>query len=215
MESVIVESYRGYNIMAFVACGEVQGYYCDGTTEATRLYSPAAVTISEVKAKIDSSWEIRRQSRVAEFEIKKVEKTGKKIPKPKYEFVQQYTLIDPKKVRSGYNKWAGRCFVFVAYEQNKYLITCVKMDAEIVFPFLMALKNAPRKISEKPQNRTVSVINMKHGAKAYLFPNLSNENKNYDIVFSTAGNGSQELPLSCFTTPEINLAIAAQAKIYR
>jgi len=221
VESVIVESYRGYNIVAFVACGEVQGYYGDGTTKATKYYTPAAVTIQEIKEKIDHSWEVRKESghQVSETkeaeEVEKVKTEKKKISKPKYDFVQQYTLIDPKKVKKGYDNWKKRCFVLVAYEQNKYLIKRVKMDTNIVFPFLKALRNAPSEISKRPENRTVSVINMKHGAKAYVFPNLHETNKQYDIVFTNAENGHQNLPLSCFTSPEINLAIVAQAKIYR
>lgn len=214
MDTVVVESYRGYNIIACIACGEIQGFYGDSVTEATRFYTPSAITMAEIKTKIDQSWEIRRQSKKTEYKINKA-KTDKKIPKPQYDFVQQYTLIDPKKLKNGYDKWAGRCFVLVAYEKNKYLITRVKMDTKIIYPFLMALKNAPREISARPENRTVSVIDLKHGAKAYVFPNLDETNKNYDIVFSNSKKCCQDLPLSCFITPEINMAITAQTKIYR
>lgn len=214
MDTVVVESYRGYNIIACIACGEIQGFYGDSVTEATRFYTPSAITMAEIKTKIDQSWEIRRQSKKTEYKINKA-KTDKKIPKPQYDFVQQYTLIDPKKLKNGYDKWSGRCFVLVAYEKNKYLITRVKMDTKIIYPFLMALKNAPREISARPENRTVSVIDLKHGAKAYVFPNLDETNKNYDIVFSNSKKCCQDLPLSCFITPEINMAIMAQLKIYR
>ena len=214
MDTVVVESYRGYNIIACITCGEIQGFYGDSVTEATRFYTPSAITMAEIKTKIDQSWEIRRQSKKTEYKINKA-KTDKKIPKPQYDFVQQYTLIDPKKLKNGYDKWAGRCFVLVAYEKNKYLITRVKMDTKIIYPFLMALKNAPREISARPENRTVSVIDLKHGAKAYVFPNLDETNKNYDIVFSNSKKCCQDLPLSCFITPEINMAIMAQLKIYR
>lgn len=214
VDTVVVESYRGYNIIACIACGEIQGFYGDSVTEATRFYTPSAITMAEIKTKIDQSWEIRKQNREMEYKVKKAQ-INKKIPKPQYDFVQQYTLVDPKKLKNGYDKWAGRCFVLVAYEQNKYLITRVKMDTKIVYPFLVALKNAPREISEKPENRTVSVINMKHGARAYVFPNLDETNKNYDIVFSNSKKCRQDLPLSCFISPEINMAIMAQIKIYR
>ncbi len=214
MDTVVVESYRGYNIIACITCGEIQGFYGDSVTEATRFYTPSAITMAEIKTKIDQSWEIRRLCKKTEYKINKA-KTDKKIPKPQYDFVQQYTLIDPKKLKNGYDKWAGRCFVLVAYEKNKYLITRVKMDTKIIYPFLMALKNAPREISARPENRTVSVIDLKHGAKAYVFPNLDETNKNYDIVFSNSKKCCQDLPLSCFITPEINMAIMAQLKIYR
>jgi hypothetical protein len=151
---------------------------------------------------------------MAKVKIKKTKPT-KKLPQPKYDFVHQYTLVDPRYVTPDYDFWASWCFLPVACESEKDSAVCVKMDTRILMPFLTLLKNTPKKLLEKPEMRTVSVVDMKHGAKAYLFPNLDEASGGYKIIFTNARKSRMRLPLSCFTTPEINQAITAQAKIYR
>ena len=76
METEVVGAYRGYDIIAIITCGEIQGYFGNSTTPATRFYTPAAVTIEELKAQIDRSWDIRYEYKRLEYKQKS--KRGKK-----------------------------------------------------------------------------------------------------------------------------------------
>lgn len=73
METVIVDTYRGYEIVMVVTCGEIQGYFGNSITDATKYYTPSATTMTEIKEQIDKSWELR-------WEYKKIEykQRGKK-----------------------------------------------------------------------------------------------------------------------------------------
>jgi hypothetical protein len=66
----VVENYKGYEIVAFWACGEIQGYFGNSIMDATRFYTPAATTLAEIKADIDNSWKLRNEFKIWEYKIK-------------------------------------------------------------------------------------------------------------------------------------------------
>ena len=70
METVVVDTYRGYEIVMVVTCGEIQGYFGNSITDATRFFTPAATTLEETKRIIDKSWEIRNSYKHLEYKIK-------------------------------------------------------------------------------------------------------------------------------------------------
>lgn len=70
METVVVDTYRGYEIVMVVTCGEIQGYFGNSITDATRFFTPAATTLEETKAIIDKSWEIRNSYKRLEYKQK-------------------------------------------------------------------------------------------------------------------------------------------------
>jgi hypothetical protein len=70
METFVVETYRGYEIVEIVTCGEVQGYFGNSIIPATRFFTPAATTLEETKAIIDKSWEIRNSYKRLEYKQK-------------------------------------------------------------------------------------------------------------------------------------------------
>ena len=148
-------------------------------------------------------------------QIKKTE--DHKIPVSMYDFVEQYTFINPRNVFMDYELFSLCKFVPVAYEsgdKSSGFATCVQLETKYFLPFLRALKNAPVEISGKKEMRTVSIVNLKYGEKAYIFPSLNGKNE-VVIRFSHHDNEKHaKLPVSCFVSPVINRAIVAQAKVY-
>ena len=67
METFVIETYRGYEIVEIVTCGEVQGFFGNSIIPATRFFTPAATTLEETKAIIDKSWEIRNSYKRLEY----------------------------------------------------------------------------------------------------------------------------------------------------
>ena len=67
METFVIETYRGYEIVEIVTCGEIQGYFGNSIIPATRFFTPAATTLEETKAIIDKSWEIRNSYKRLEY----------------------------------------------------------------------------------------------------------------------------------------------------
>lgn len=70
METCVVDYYRGYEIVAVITCGEIQGYFGNSTVPATRFFTPAATTLEETKRIIDKSWEIRNSYKRLEYKQK-------------------------------------------------------------------------------------------------------------------------------------------------
>lgn len=70
METFAIETYRGYEIVEIVTCGEIQGYFGNSIIPATRFFTPAATTLEETKAIIDKSWEIRNSYKRLEYQQK-------------------------------------------------------------------------------------------------------------------------------------------------
>lgn len=70
METVVVDFYRAYEIIAVITCGELQGYFANGTTTETKFYTPAATTMTEIKKMIDRSYEIRNSYKRLEYKQK-------------------------------------------------------------------------------------------------------------------------------------------------
>ena len=136
------------------------------------------------------------------------------IPQPGYDFVEQYTLVNPKNLFMDYNLWSMCETLPVAVEGKESgtgFAQCVRLKTNVLLPFIQKLENAPTEVSKKQEMRTISIINMKHGAKAYVFPDLE---KDQVYLLTVLEKKQKNLPISCFVTPEINRAIVAQSKIY-
>lgn len=70
METVVIDTYRGYEIVMVVTCGKIQGYFGNSITDATKYYTPSATTMTEIKTLIDKSWEIRNSYKRLEYKQK-------------------------------------------------------------------------------------------------------------------------------------------------
>ena len=134
----------------------------------------------------------------------------KSLPKPMFDFVQQYTLVNPNQVMVDYSDWSSCKEIPVAYEKegkSSGFAECVQLPTKIIGGFLYELQNAPGKIIDNPVMRTVSVINLKNGKKMYILPNLQSP-KTPDIFIE------KPKELAFHVNPEINRAIVNQLKLY-
>ena len=134
----------------------------------------------------------------------------KSLPKPMFNFVQQYTLVNPKQMLVDNSLWSLCEQVPVAYEKegaSSGFVECVELPTEVVSGFLYELQRAPGNIVDNPVMRTVSVIALKNGKKMYILPNLQSP-KTPDIFLE------KPKELAFHVNPEINRAIANQLKLY-
>jgi len=130
------------------------------------------------------------------------------VPQPKADFVKQYTLTHPKNVSMDYNLFDLCETMPVWHEvpnaQSDFHSTSLQLPTKVFLRYLNALKHTPLDID--PKMRTISVVNMKNGAKLFILPNLQSP-KN---PISVCKDGDVALN----TTPEINRAIVEQLKIF-
>lgn len=131
------------------------------------------------------------------------------IPQPKYDFVEQYTLTQPKELMFGYDYWSDCRNVPVRYEQNgnnSGFAACVELPSIVFFRWWKTIQTAPQEVLNDPKSRTISIVKLKNGGKLYILPNLKNQ-KNPIYAYEEGELGMQ-------TTPEINRAIVEQIKMF-
>jgi len=132
----------------------------------------------------------------------------------KFDFVEEYTLFDPKRVMTNYDVFMFCNSIPVAYEENHNqhggFANCVMLETKLFLPFLQGLSNAPQEISQKPEMRTISIINLSNTLKMYVIPNINQP----DSVFISVRDKGQDAKSgwSLHVTPQINRAIAQQIK---
>jgi len=130
-------------------------------------------------------------------------------PKQKYDFVEQYTLTSPKKLMVSYDYWSLCNDVPVRYENAKPdegFAKCVELPSVVFFPWWETIQKAPQEVLNNPKFRTISVVNLEHGGRFFILPNVK------DITRPIYAYPEGKLGL--LTTPEINRAIVEQIKMF-
>ena len=130
------------------------------------------------------------------------------LPRPKYNFVEQYTLVNPRNVLLNYNVFSLCENMPVRYE-SKYgdgWTECVSLPTQVFLGYLNALKHAPDIIVNDKKMRTISVVNLKNNRQLFILPNLKSPKK--PIYAYEQGT------LAFDVTPEINRAIVEQIKMF-
>jgi len=139
------------------------------------------------------------------------------LPRPKYDFVEQYTIIDPKRVlNGGYELWLLCEKVPVVCEESK-ISPCgfrasIELPTKVILGFLGDLKNAPAEKIADPKKRLLSIVHLNEKNRVYIFPNLK-EPKNPWFVVENSDDESAK-GWSLYTTPEKSRAIVEQLKMY-
>ena len=91
------------------------------------------------------------------------------------DFVERYTLVNPKTILGNENLWELCDKVPVAYEKegnHSDMCECVQLHTSIMLPFMNALRQSPDTDIEPAHRRTVSIVNLNDGKKIYVLPIL-------------------------------------------
>ena len=138
------------------------------------------------------------------------------IPKSKFDFVEQYVVVDPDNVlHCGYEMWEMCDMTPVAYDNNNAggWVNTVELPSVWVQKFLKFLSTkATPEIRKDPTQRLISVINMKDNHKIYIVPYLGNKHGSY-IISENEDDKEHSRDWVLYVTPEINRAIVEQVKI--
>ena len=124
----------------------------------------------------------------------------------KYDFIKQYTLVNPHKMFLDYNlfSWCENMPVKYETEHGTGWTPCVLLPTQVFLGYLHALERAPERIASNPKFRTVFVVNLKNDRKLCILPNLRSPKKT--VYAYEPGE------LAFHVTPEINRAIVDQVK---
>ena len=130
------------------------------------------------------------------------------LPSPKYDFVKQYTLVNPRKMLLDYNlfSWCENIPVKYESENSSGWSHCVSLPTQVFLGYLNALERAPDRIANDPKSRTISVVSLKNDRFLFILPNLKSPKK--PIYAYEQGT------LAFDVTPEINRAIVEQVKMF-
>ena len=138
------------------------------------------------------------------------------IPRPKYDFVEQYTVIDPKKVfNGGYSLWQLCENVPVACEESEVsptgFIRCKMLPTNIVMGFLMELQRRPSEQIADPKMRTISIVHISKNHSFVIGPNFESPKA---PVFWLVADDAAKKEWILHVTPEKNRALIDALKIH-
>ena len=151
----------------------------------------------------------KKQPKTVEMSI-----TSNWVAEPSYNFVDQYVVIDPKKLLINEEAFAlcSKIPVAHAYSPNSEgWHACVQLDTRVMLPFLRALRQAPAEQIAPANMRTVSVINLDKDKRIYVLPNLADPKRALIHIMFEKGDG-HTWPF--YMTPEKRYAIVEQLKIH-
>ena len=137
------------------------------------------------------------------------------IPKSKYDFVEQYVVVDPNNLlHIGYEAWYFCNKTPVAYDNNGQggFVETIELPTEWAQSFLAGLKTRNEEVRNDPKQRLISVINLKDNHKIYLVPHLD-EKRGSVLIRENDTDKKRKLDWVLYVTPEINRAIVEQMKI--
>ncbi len=149
--------------------------------------------------------------------VQSAEKPVSKIlAKPKYDFVEQYTVIDPKKLLSGgYELWQMCENVPVACEEEGVpttgFIRCKMLPTKIVMGFLCELQKKTSEEIEDPKMRTLSIVHISQNHRIVIEPNFESPKS---PVFWLVADDAPKKDWILHVTPEKNRAIVDALKIH-
>lgn len=127
-----------------------------------------------------------------------------------YDFVKEYTFVDPKNLLLDYECFASCETLPVACmssENGLGWTETVQLPTEMVLPFLRKLKNTDYKKTYSVNMRKVFVVDLTHGKSVLITPNLENPANPIRSFFDN-GKISNESNCAALVTPEISRAIA-------
>ena len=138
------------------------------------------------------------------------------VAKPKYDFVEQYTIVDPKKVlNGGYDLWQLCDTVPVVCEESTKSICGfsqgIMLPTRIVMGFLMELKNKPAEEIADPKMRTLSIVHISKNHRVVIGPNFESPK---NPVFWLVASDAAKKDWIMYVTPEKNRAIVDALKIH-
>ena len=138
------------------------------------------------------------------------------LPRPKYDFVEQYTIVDPKRVlNGGYELFAGCSTIPVVCEESG-VSQCgfrqgIPLPTNIIFGLLMELKKRPVEQIADSKMRTISFVNLAKDCRIVIGPNFESPKQ---PVFWIVNSSGPKRDWVLHVTPEKNRAIVEQLKIY-
>ena len=152
-----------------------------------------------------------RKSSVVQNDNKK---TNVVLPRPKYDFVEQYTVIDPKRVlNGGYELFYGCNMIPVACEESKTSACgfnrAIMLPRNIIAGFLDALKQAPAETIDNPKMRTISIVHLSDNQRVVIGPRID---KPGTVIVWTVDSKKHDWLFDI--TPEKNRAIVEAMKIH-
>ena len=138
------------------------------------------------------------------------------IPRPKYDFVEQYTVIDPKKVfNGGYSLWELCENVPVACEESEVsptgFISCKMLPTKIMMGFLEELYQKPANEIIDPKKRTISIVHISKNHSIVIGPNFESPKA---PVFWLVADDAPKKDWILHVTPEKNRALVDALKIH-
>ncbi len=148
------------------------------------------------------------------------------------DFVERYTLVNPKNILGGPELWALSPEMPIPYENDKNTsgrMECAKLHTSVMLPFMRDLKRTPNEFIEPGHMRTVSVVHLNNGLHIYVLPVLpmtqmakisKNGHKPSCYVALADDNDTNCKRLedkpgwSFFMNPEIRKAIVEEIKLH-
>lgn len=138
------------------------------------------------------------------------------VPRPKYDFVEQYTIVDPKKILGGYEYWQLCEKVPVVCEESSKSICGfhrgIMLPTNIILGLLTELKEKPEQEIADPKKRTVSIVKLDAEHRIYILPNLESPKNPIFVVANDKDESARGWSL--YMTPEKNRAIVDALKIH-
>ena len=138
------------------------------------------------------------------------------LPRPKYDFVEQYTIVDPKRVlNGGYELFSGCSTIPVVCEESEVspcgFRRCIQLPTRIVYGFLETLKDMPAEKITDPKMRTISIVHLAKGCRIVIGPNFESPK---NPIFWIVDKSDKKPDWFLYVTPEKNRAIVEQLKIH-
>lgn len=147
-----------------------------------------------------------------------VMETQTSLPKTpvKFEFMEHYTFVDPRKVMTNYDLFELCEKVPVACETDEDISSgfynCKEIPTKIALEFAHMLEKTPaEKIAPKAM-RTISIIHTQKGKNIVIMPDLTFANP--VLIWDTSAKPGTRGTWFLDTTPEINRAIVEATKIH-
>lgn len=136
-----------------------------------------------------------------------------KISVPSYDFVEQYVLIDPKKLLANEEAFALCKKIPVAYETKDSggWHICAQLHTKVMLPFIRALRAAKPEDIAPADTRTVSVIELAQGKYIYVLPRITMP-KTVEMYIVFDNDNENAWPF--YMTPTIRKAVVEQVKIH-
>jgi len=137
-----------------------------------------------------------------------------KLPRPKYDFVEQYTIVDPKRVLGNYEFWQMCETIPVICEESPETSggfrSGIQLPTNIVLGFLRLLNGMPAEKIADPKMRTISIIHLSKDQRVVIGPSPDPFKQLSFLTPDSVEQGEWVLHV----TPATNRAIVEQLKIH-